>query len=49
MEIMPTCFELRVSYDWQATASKLSLRSFTFLFGHLFVFSPNNVRLHLEY
>ena len=42
MEIIPTCLELRVSYDWRVVASKLSPRCFTFLFGHIFGFSGNN-------
>ena len=38
MEIIPTCLELRMSYDWRATALKLSPRRFAFflLFGSLF-------------
>ena len=41
MEIIPTCFELHVSYDWRATASKLSPRHFAFSFRHFFGFSDN--------
>ena len=42
MEIIPTCCEFYVSYDWQVKASKLSLRHFAFSFKHLFGFSHNN-------
>ena len=42
MEIIPTCLELHVSYNWQATASKLSLRCFASSFGHFFGLSNNN-------
>ena len=55
MEIIPTCFELRVRYDWQAMALKWSSRCSTFSFGHFFDFSRNNcvgvthiVRSHLD-
>ena len=39
IEIIRTCLELRVRYDWQAMASKLSPRWFTFSLGHLIGFS----------
>ena len=42
MAIIPSYFELRVSYGWQATAVKLSPKHSAFLFGHLFGFSSNN-------
>ena len=42
MEIIPSCFELRVMYDWRVLASKLSLRCFVFSFRHFFGFSCNN-------
>ena len=42
MEIIPACFELRVSYDWWAIASKLPPKHFTFSFEHFFDFSHNN-------
>ena len=35
MEIIPSCLELCVSYDWRATASKLSPRRYAFSFKHL--------------
>ena len=41
-EIIPTCFELFVSYDWQVMAPKLSLRHFMFLLKHFFGFLHNN-------
>ena len=42
MEIIPTCFEFHVSYNWQATALKLSPTWFGLSPGHFFGFSPNN-------
>ena len=42
METIPTCFELHVSYDQQATASKLSPRSFAFYSRCFFGFPHNN-------
>ena len=45
MEIIPTGFELRVSYYWQVMASKLLLRRFTFSFQCFFGFSHNCVGL----
>ena len=42
IEIIPSCLELRVSYDWQATAVKLSPERNTVSFGHFLGFSHNN-------
>ena len=42
MEIIPTCLELYVGYDWQAIALKLSLRRNAVSFWHFFGFSHNN-------
>ena len=42
METIPTRFELRVCYDWRATALKLSPKWFGFPPRHFFGFSPNN-------
>ena len=42
MELIPSCFELRVSYNWQPTASKPSPRRFMFSFRHVLDFWHNN-------
>ena len=42
MEIIHTCLELRVSYNWRAMASKLPPSRLVVPFGHLFGFSRNN-------
>ena len=47
MEITPTCLELRVSYDWQALALKLSPEHNTLSFEHIFDFSRSTCRLHV--
>ena len=43
MKIIHTCFELHVSYDWQVTATKLSLEALCVLgrqlLGLLFTYS----------
>ena len=42
MEIIPTCLELHVGYNWQAMVSNLSPRYLAFSFGSFFDFSHNN-------
>ena len=56
MEIIPTCFELQVSYDWRVTAMKLypeTLRMFgSRLLGLLFMDSAHGmymVKPHPDY
>ena len=58
MEIIPTCLELCVSYDWQFMASKLSLRhlmaiqAIRYLYGFSrinYVGVARNVRPHSDY
>ena len=43
IEIIPTCLELRVSYDSRAMASKLSPECNTVSFEHFFGFSHIHV------
>ena len=38
MKIIPTCFELRASYDWRVMASKLSRTRFAFSFVRFLAF-----------